>query len=602
MKRYLLTIVVMLAVFGVSAQTAATRGKKKVEEPDTMPFKDRLSFRTNAVDWALSTANIGAEFDISNSVYNRYTVGAVLKYNPKSKGTLVPKYVYDLFEAKVEARKYWRTDKNPRTGKQNPHSRYWRAYYAGVWFDYMDINLKLSQTGRKGKAYGIGGEFGYNIPMYAFKKSSLDVEFGVSLGLEYAKYDVYKYSKFKAITNKDGEYIPYSNFDNLGGIHNVDYTQEMVDQYMKQHPDAKRGAEDMLRDEDFVMEHNIKSKAWHIIPFPVPQDLKLAFVYRFRSISQKYKRLDFKRIEALQTARAKYTQVQAEKKRESQQRKVDKKKRMLFVRDSISRAKIEKEKQMNLVKDSLRQVKLQKAEEARAEAEARAKEKAIQAQADKEEAIYRANEKERIKEVRQQEAAQKEMEKQKKVDMKKQEAADKRKRKEEEAAERAKVKAEFDEFKKKEQAELDALRKANQAEDEKNKAAIKATEDQAKAKAKEKEAEAKATKKAAEQELADKTKAAKAKAKEEAAEAAKSEAANKAAKAKAENNSKKAKEDAKKAEAEAKAKAKAEAEAKMKAEAEAKKAEAAAKKAEAEAKKKAEAEAKAKAKAEKSKK
>ena len=520
MKRYLLTIVVMLAVFGVSAQTAATRGKKKVEEPDTMPFKDRLSFRTNAVDWALSTANIGAEFDISNSVYNRYTVGAVLKYNPKSKGTLVPKYVYDLFEAKVEARKYWRTDKNPRTGKQNPHSRYWRAYYAGVWFDYMDFNLKLSQTGRKGKAYGIGGEFGYNIPMYAFKKSSLDVEFGVSLGLEYAKYDVYKYSKFKAITNKDGEYIPYSNFDNLGGIHNVDYTQEMVDQYMKQHPDAKRGAEDMLRDEDFVMAHNIKSKTWHIIPFPVPQDLKLAFVYRFRSISQKYKRLDFKRIEALQTARAKYTQVQAEKKRESQQRKVDKKKRMLFVRDSISRAKIEKEKQMNLVKDSLRQVKLQKAEEARSEAEARAKEKAIQ-----------------------------------------------------EAAERAKVKAEFDEFKKKEQAELDALRKANQAEDEKNKAAIKATEDQAKAKAK-----------------------------EEAAEAAKSEAANKAAKAKAENNSKKAKEDAKKAEAEAKAKAKAEAEAKKKAEAEAKKAEAAAKKAEAEAKKKAEAEAKAKAKAEKSKK
>ena len=113
----------MLAVFGVSAQTAATRGKKKVEEPDTMPFKDRLSFRTNAIDWVLSTANIGAEFDISNSVYNRYTVGAVLKYNPKSKGTIVPKYVYDLFEAKVEARKYWRTDKNPRTGKQNPHSR-----------------------------------------------------------------------------------------------------------------------------------------------------------------------------------------------------------------------------------------------------------------------------------------------------------------------------------------------------------------------------------------------------------------------------------------------------------------------------------------------
>jgi hypothetical protein len=58
MKRYLLTIVVMLAVFGVSAQTAATRGKKKVEEPDTMPFKDRLSFRTNAIDWVLSTANI----------------------------------------------------------------------------------------------------------------------------------------------------------------------------------------------------------------------------------------------------------------------------------------------------------------------------------------------------------------------------------------------------------------------------------------------------------------------------------------------------------------------------------------------------------------
>ena len=63
-----------------NAQSPTMR-KKAVENKDSiMPFKSRLAFKTNAVDWFVLLPNITAEFDLFGSPYKHYTViGALLK-------------------------------------------------------------------------------------------------------------------------------------------------------------------------------------------------------------------------------------------------------------------------------------------------------------------------------------------------------------------------------------------------------------------------------------------------------------------------------------------------------------------------------------------
>ena len=55
----------------------------------------------------------------------------------------------------------------------------------------MNYNLKLGKEGRQGTAYGAGVSLGYTAPLYGYANGAVDIELGGSLGLIHRSYDVY---------------------------------------------------------------------------------------------------------------------------------------------------------------------------------------------------------------------------------------------------------------------------------------------------------------------------------------------------------------------------------------------------------------------------
>ena len=240
--------------FLLSAQTA----RKK--EPDTIPGRERWAVKTNALEWLLTIPNIGVEFDLSRSIYNRMTVGLTAKWNWNTSHNYKPAVVFNVFEVRPEFRYYWRTTlKQPRgdddttrrslkqwlkeevltTGRVDP--KYWRAYYIGGYVHGGKYSFKFGKEGRQGQMYGLGFTMGYGLPLYSYKSGSIDIELGASLGIELTKYDVFTH-------NPDGNY--YTKVES-------------------------------------------KSRGLHVVPYPVISELKVGFVYRVNSISNKYKRVDY---------------------------------------------------------------------------------------------------------------------------------------------------------------------------------------------------------------------------------------------------------------------------------------------------------------------
>lgn len=76
----LLLVVFLMNFLSVFPQTSK-RYAKQAEQDTIVDFKDRWSFRTNAVDWLLTVPNVAVEFDLSNSVYNKWTLGLEGKWN-----------------------------------------------------------------------------------------------------------------------------------------------------------------------------------------------------------------------------------------------------------------------------------------------------------------------------------------------------------------------------------------------------------------------------------------------------------------------------------------------------------------------------------------
>ena len=285
-----------------------TMRKKAVENKDSiMPFKSRLSFKTNAVDWFVLLPNVTAEFDLFGSPYKHYTLSLGVKGNWNTSQNYKPSIVYNLFDVRAEFRKYFRTTqrnfhhldsasffqrlKEEVFTIKRFHPRYWRAYYWGVYTDVASYNFKFGKRGMQGTAYGLGVSGGFSIPLYGYRENFVDLELGASIGLAYTKYDAYRH---------DEESNCYPRLPE-------------------------------------------KSKGNHLVPFPVVSDLRVAFVYRFStSVKNKYKLIDYDKINA-----------RSEAKRQKQLR-----------RDSISeaRTKIREQKKLqkdslNLAKDSLSQIK-----------------------------------------------------------------------------------------------------------------------------------------------------------------------------------------------------------------------------------------------------
>lgn len=308
------------AVKSYGQVTMNSPAKTVQEDKKTLPFKDRWGFKTNAVDWILLLPNITAEFDLFNSPYKHYTVSLGVKGNWNSSQNYVPDIIYNLLDVRSEFRCYHRTA--PRS-YQRPdslkislfkrlkedvftwkhfHPRYWRAYYIGAYVDACNYTLKFGKEGRQGTAYGLGVSGGFGIPLYAYKKNYLDLEFGASVGMVYTKYDVFQ-------RNPDSNYYP-------------------------------------------VIES--KHKDFHFLPYPVVSELRVAFVYRFASIKGKYTQID----EAKREARLERKRLQILAADSINEMRLKVRHERELQRDSLIKVKEAEKLQKSALKDSLEQIRL----------------------------------------------------------------------------------------------------------------------------------------------------------------------------------------------------------------------------------------------------
>ena len=245
-------LMAFLLVFAFSAPAMADAENKVVEEGEEKPKPpaiDRWAFKTNAFEWILTIPNFGVEFDIVNSEFNQWTVGLTAKYNWNTFHRYAPPTVFNLLDVRPEFRYYYRTtqrgeateDENGNKIKYGPFARKnpksWRACYLGGYVDYGSYTFKFGKTGHQGHVAGVGVTIGYGLPMYQYNNGAIDVELGLSVGLQAATHERFEH-------NPDGYF----------------YTKLETD-----------------------------SKGFHFTPFPVLSELKLAFVWRHKSIKDKVK-------------------------------------------------------------------------------------------------------------------------------------------------------------------------------------------------------------------------------------------------------------------------------------------------------------------------
>ena len=218
---------------------------------DTLTFAERISLRTNAVDWTLLTPNLGVEFDVKSTNWNRWAVGLTFKTKWNTPATFKNRVFYNITEVRADFRNYWRTrqinNKVPahtgfidrlfscrRRVVKHPKT----TYYRGAYMSFSDFSIKFGREGHQGKALSAGITYGIIKPLYAFRTgNTLDLDLGFDAG-------------FVAVNS---EKFIYNRADNC-------YTR------------TKQGS-------------------WKVVPFPMPTAARVGFVYRFGSypITKKYR-------------------------------------------------------------------------------------------------------------------------------------------------------------------------------------------------------------------------------------------------------------------------------------------------------------------------
>lgn len=214
---------------------------------DTLTVADRLSFRTNGVDWLLMMPNIGIEYDIANNKnWNRWSVGVNVRYKWATPHTFVPNHVFDIFETKLEFRNYWRTRRingssvkahRRLVDKAMSQRRYEQkhpltTYYRGLFASFADYKFRLGpgSTGYQGKALMGGFTYGIQRPLYRFRRgTSIDLELGVSAGLAWLRYNEFlvdrKNNKINVVSNgvgwKDLKIVPIVNELRAGLVYRI---------------------------------------------------------------------------------------------------------------------------------------------------------------------------------------------------------------------------------------------------------------------------------------------------------------------------------------------------------------------------------------------
>lgn len=231
--------------------------QKKVKEVvDTIPRIGQWNIRTNAFDWVLTIPNIAVEYDLSNNMHNKYTVGAQVKYNWNTTHKFKPGTVFNVLDARIEGRYYFPT-RNKQSYRPDsvkvslwtrlredvftdrwPEPRFWRRYYVGAYTNYASYSIKLGKRGVQGSGFGFGFSYGFTTPLYSYPNGHvIDFELGGSAGFMFASRNVYEH-------------------------------------------DPESDCYPLIKE---------KSKGMSLIPYPLITDLRVAFVYRFTALKNKYK-------------------------------------------------------------------------------------------------------------------------------------------------------------------------------------------------------------------------------------------------------------------------------------------------------------------------
>ncbi len=275
-------------------------------------FGTRFSFHTNMVDWAMTLPNLGVEYDLRRSSYNlnrnRRSLFFNFKYNGSTMENHHPKFVFNYMQVRGEYRKYWRTG---NIGRENvypefkrinlhrPDSLYkdtfrvsypsgdtirwkeayldeegqriaeqyngdpnrswfynhwhkwrrristrtiteprnWRAYFIGLYAMADKYSFCFGKKGNQGTGIGVGMSAGWSIPLLPKrypKMGGLDLDLGASVGFRMVRNEKYRYNEeFR------------------------DYTLAKA------------------------------ANGFKFVPFPLLDEVRIALVYRFRSIGNK---------------------------------------------------------------------------------------------------------------------------------------------------------------------------------------------------------------------------------------------------------------------------------------------------------------------------
>ena len=172
---------------------------------DSLSISDRISLRTNGVDWMMLLANFGVEFDLGKYNWSRNAIGLNVRANWNTKHTYNPGVVYNLFEVRGEFRNYWHTRKT--TNDLGPHRHTYEkilsgrrrrpkhprtTWYRGGYLAYDDYSFLFGKEGIQGKAYTLGFQYGVIRPLYIFQSGkSVDLDFGFSAGFALTDYEKY---------------------------------------------------------------------------------------------------------------------------------------------------------------------------------------------------------------------------------------------------------------------------------------------------------------------------------------------------------------------------------------------------------------------------
>ena len=266
---------------------------------DTLSMLDRFALRTNLVDWAMLIPNIGAEFDIRNTNWNRWTVGINLRYNWQTSHTYHPSMVYNLFEARIEGRQYWRArqiDKRENARyKDQPHKHFYDkifsirrskvkhkaiTWYRGLFASYNKYSILFGTNGHQGTAFMGGVTYGFVRPMFAFQNgNSIDLEFGVSGGVMYYKDEVYTHDIendcYPLVEKKPAAILPMVNELRVGLVYRLGHVPVLAKYRYRRDVDLDYNAKkDDIRDRRYNYRDSVKNyehdynmilrKFWHV--------------------------------------------------------------------------------------------------------------------------------------------------------------------------------------------------------------------------------------------------------------------------------------------------------------------------------------------------